>query len=161
MDDARFLAAMRDGIARFSEYRSSVPSLRFGYTRLLLSKCAEYELVAMQWSAGSESPIHDHGDSRCWIVLLEGSLDVENFQRTDDASGHVATLERRESIRVNAGDLDHRFNRNELHRVRNSSDAGCYSLQLYAAPLTTYTVVEEGSGICRAVPSIYDAAFNL
>lgn len=161
MNDAGFVAAMQRGIERFVDYRDSIPFLRAGYTRMLLSKCDAYELIAMQWAAGSQSPIHDHGDSRCWIVTLEGNLDVENFQRLDDGSAAVARLERRERMRVTAGELDHRYNRNELHRVRNTGTASTFSLQLYAAPLVEYTVVEESTGIARFVPSIYDAAFEL
>ncbi len=160
MDDPALVEAMRAGIARFEEYRSSIPFIANSYARLLLRKTAEFELVAMQWAPESKSPIHDHGNSRCWVAILDGVLDVENFQRLDDGLTSYARIAKDFDTRLIAGQLDHRLNWRELHRVRNSTGHNVFSLQLYAAPQTDYAVIDDATMLCRRAQPEYDAIFE-
>jgi predicted metal-dependent enzyme (double-stranded beta helix superfamily) len=145
----------------FPSYRDAMPAVAGRYTRTLLSANDAFELVGMLWSPGSISPIHDHGRSRCWVVMLEGSLSVDNYER-DDCDGDDASLRRGPTIRLSSGDLDHRLNDRELHKVRNIDPAcNAYSLQLYAAPLSDYTIVEETTGRCVRAYSKHDAVVAL
>ncbi len=160
MGNARFVDAMKMGIARFAEYRSIIPVTQ-GYTRTLLLKTPEFELVAMRWAPGSLSPIHDHGNSRCWVAILQGALDIENYDRLDDGFNPTANLQHTFDVHLKAGELDHRLNWRELHRVRNSTRESAFSLQLYAAPQEQYTVVDPETMHCgRALPT-YDSLFDL
>ena len=161
MNEPEFVAAMRSAIADFSKYRSSIPTIPQSYSRLLLRKTNAFELVAMQWSAGAVSPIHDHGESRCWVVMLDGALDVENYDRVDDGLSSTATLVRTADMRLTPGVLDHRLNWRELHRVRNASPQSVYSVQLYAAPQIDYAVVDEATMLCRRAFPTYDSTFDL
>ncbi len=161
MPHSAFAAAMREGIERFEHYRAALVPIPLSYTRTLLRRTDDFELVAMLWAAGSASPIHDHGDSRCWVVVLEGDLEVENYDRLDDGTTEMARLEKSMRNTIASGVLDHRANWRELHRVCNLSDASVYSLQLYAAPQTDFTIVDERTSICsRALPK-YDSTFTL
>ncbi len=160
IDVPEFAAALQRGIDAFDRYRSMMPPTRNGYTRTLLEKHSHYELVGMLWAPGSKSPIHDHGPSRCWVVLMDGTLEVENYERDDDDDAiphlkHVATE------LLGAGAIDYRLNRKELHRVRNRDDAAAYSLQLYAAPLSDYTIVDDLTGRARRMRAHYDAVVDL
>lgn len=160
MSNRAMVDAMLRGMAHFDRYRASLPLLPGGYTRTLLQKTGDFELVGMHWAPGSLSAIHDHGDSRCWVVVMEGMLDVDNYDRHDDG-GLQADLTHGSSIEVVRGDLDHRLNRRELHKVRNTRDCSAYSLQLYSPSLTEYTVVNEQTGICSKAAALYDAVFDL
>ena len=104
--------AMRAGIARFEEYRSSIPFIANSYARLLLRKTAEFELVAMQWAPESKSPIHDHGNSGCRVRNFCDlrRFSVENFQRLDDGLTSCARIAKDFDTRLIAGQLDHRLN---------------------------------------------------
>jgi cysteine dioxygenase len=159
--NAEFIAAMRTGLARFEEYRNAMPFVAGSYTRTRLMRTPQFELVAMQWAAGSVSPIHDHGDSRCWVVILEGALDVDNYERLDDCTGTRARIRPISSVTVKQGELDHRLNRRELHRVRNTGSASAFSLQVYSEPLTYYTTVDERTGECGRLDAKYEATFDL
>ena len=161
MNELEFVAAMRAAISEFSRYRDAIPTIPQSYSRLLLRKTGAFELVAMQWSAGAVSPIHDHGESRCWVVMLDGVLDVENYDRVDDGLSSKATLVRTEDMRLKPGDLDHRLNWRELHRVKNATPQPVYSVQLYAAPQIDYAVVDETTMLCRRALPAYDSAFEL
>jgi predicted metal-dependent enzyme (double-stranded beta helix superfamily) len=156
-----FVNAMREGIAKFHLYRDRVPYVPYAYTRMLLKRCAEYELVIMQWATGSQSAIHDHGDSSCWAALLDGSLEIENFNRIAEDREGYARLNMQSSATLLAGDLDSRSGPEELHRVRNTGEVNTFSLQLYAAPIRKYTVIDDRSGRCYSVSAQYDASVDL
>jgi predicted metal-dependent enzyme (double-stranded beta helix superfamily) len=159
--NAEFIAALKTGIARFGDYRAAMPFVEKSYTRTLLNRTMEYELVAMHWAPGAVSPIHDHGDSRCWVVILEGALDVDNYDRLDDFSNDVAQIRHTSANHLTTGQLDHRYNRRELHKVRNTGATCTYSLQLYASPITGYTTFEEGTGRIGHLEANYDSIFDL
>ncbi len=143
MANHAFAEAMLSSIGCFQDYRDAMPFAAGTYTRTRLQRNDDFEIVAMLWAPGSRSPIHDHGESRCWVVMLDGDLDVENFQRLDDGSGAIADLRSFAPARLTAGALDNRSGPKELHRVSNPCERPAYSLQLYAAPLGAYTIVDE------------------
>jgi predicted metal-dependent enzyme (double-stranded beta helix superfamily) len=154
--DDEFVAAMQRFAQRFETYRDRLPMIPYAYTRTRLAVAPHYEVVVMRWSPGSISPIHDHGSSHCWVLMLEGSLDVENFER-ESANGSLnVTLRPAGRITLGPGDVDHRGGPTELHRVRNASDEMAYSLQLYSEPIGRYTVVDARAGHSRIVTATCD-----
>jgi predicted metal-dependent enzyme (double-stranded beta helix superfamily) len=113
----------------------------------------------MSWAPKSFSPIHDHGSSRCWVLMLEGKLDVENFVCSETTPALVRPPEIRaaERILLEPGELDRRLGPTELHRVGNPDPNGyAFSLQLYAAPLTTYAIVDPVTHVRRIVTAACD-----
>jgi cysteine dioxygenase len=145
----------------FSRYRAQLPVIPLAYTRTRLMETPHFEIVAMHWAAGSVSPIHDHGDSRCWVLMLEGALDVENFERDDDASTNRCAMHSTGSMVLRADDIDFRYGPRELHRVLNTGAHSAYSLQLYAAPISTYNVFEEHTLAGRVVAATCDLHLDL
>jgi len=160
MGNPEFTAAMERAALAFVKYRSLLPTIPYAYTRTHLIETPHYEIVAMQWAAGSVSPIHDHGDSRCWVLLLEGTLDVHNFERQDDGSGDVAMRDTG-TFTLKAGDVDARYGPAELHRVVNSSTESAFSLQLYANPILSYNVFDEHARTSRSVAAVCDLRLDL
>lgn len=156
MGDGEFSQAMQRYADSFAGYRDRLPRVPHAYSRTRLAIAPEYEIVAMNWAPLSVSPIHDHGASRCWVLMLEGTLDVQNY--TCDAvelEGDVARLREAERIDLRAGDVDHRLAPTELHLVRNpSATESAFSLQLYARPLGTYSVVDARSFRRRLVSAV-------
>lgn len=142
MGDDEFSRTMERFALRFADYRDVLPLIPYAYTRTRLFLTPRFEVVAMRWAPGSLSPVHDHGNSRCWVLMLEGALEVENFEREDDRSNGLATLGATGRLSLRAGDVDFRGGPTELHRVRNAGDAMAYSLQLYCEPIESYTVVD-------------------
>jgi Cysteine dioxygenase type I len=160
IQDPQMIDAMLRGINAFSRFKSSLPFLAFSYTRTLLLKRPEFELVAMQWAPGSVSELHDHGDSRCWVAVIEGAVDVDNYERKDQGGPH-ADLIHTSSIRVAAGETDHRLNWRELHRVRNTADVSAYSLQIYSPRLTEYRIFDSSTGFYTTALAHYDSVCDL
>jgi predicted metal-dependent enzyme (double-stranded beta helix superfamily) len=160
LGDPEYVSAMERAADAFLRYRAHLPAIPYAYTRTRVLEKPHFEIVAMQWAAGSVSPIHDHGESRCWVLMLEGSLYVENFDREDDGSGEVS-IRQSGTLHINAGELDFRGSPRELHRVVNSSSETAYSLQLYALPISTYNVFEEHTNVSRAVSATCDLLLDL
>jgi Cysteine dioxygenase type I len=156
IDETEFCDAMKRFADTFGEYRSRLPAIPYAYSRTRLLVMPRYELVAIHWSPGSTSPIHDHGESRCWVLMMEGSLAVENFQRESDPETNPVVLRETGRIVLRSGDVDYRFGPYELHRVSNSQSESAYSLQLYAGPITSYSVVNPQSRQGRVVDAVCD-----
>jgi hypothetical protein len=156
--DEEFARAMERFALSFPSYGDRLPTIAHAYSRTRLAIVPQYEIVAMKWSPKSTSPIHDHGASRCWVLMLDGELSVQNFVCNPDAplSDPVA-LRQTEHLALRRGHIDHRLGPSELHRVHNPSDSqSAYSLQLYARPLTTYSIVDLHSGQRRMAKATYD-----
>ncbi len=156
MCNDEFSGAMDRCARSFETYRERLPTIPYAYTRTRLMRTPQFEIVAMRWSPGSISPIHDHGTSHCWVLMLEGALDVENFERDDDGNGSIVLLRNTGRLELAQGDVDYRGGPNELHRVRNTTERMAYSLQLYSVPIETYTVVDARSAQGRIVTATCD-----
>lgn len=156
LSNDEFFNSMERYAQAFAGYRERLPLIPYAYTRTQLLREPHYEIVVMRWSPGSISPIHDHGDSDCWVLMMEGALEVENFDRDDDGSSPIVTLRETGRIALGLDDIDHRGGPKELHRVRNATDRMAYSLQLYREPIHTYTVVDAHSRQSRLVTATCD-----
>jgi cysteine dioxygenase len=152
---------MQRAALAFSQYRSQLPQIPYAYTRTRLIERPHFEIVAMQWAAGSVSPIHDHGASRCWVLMLEGTLDVENFERDVEIKSQNISMRPNGKLTLKADDIDSRYGPTELHRVVNSSSESAYSLQLYATPIATYNVFDEHTNTSRVVTATCDFVIDL
>lgn len=143
----------------FPAYRERLPRIPFAYSRTRLAATMEYEIVAMNWAPQSSSPIHDHGSSRCWVLMLDGTLDVQNYacDAEDVGTDGPPNIRQTEHLTLRKGDVDHRLGPAELHRVRNlDSSESAFSLQLYAAPLVRYTIVDDHSKQRRIATATFD-----
>lgn len=109
-----------------------------GYTRTLLQRGEGFELIAMVWSPGALTPIHDHGDSRCATLVVAGSLAVEHFTRGADLGPERAALVAGEARVLIAGDGEALRDATELHRVATAGSDDAIAVHLYAVPLAAY-----------------------
>ncbi|HEY1654311.1 MAG TPA: cysteine dioxygenase family protein [Candidatus Tumulicola sp.] len=158
LGDETFAAAMKRFADAFPAYREHLPRIPYAYSRTRLFATPAFEIIAMSWAPQSISPIHDHGPSRCWVLMLEGTLDVQNFTCSDPARDGPLEIAATQRLTLRSGDVDHRLGPSELHRVGNPHATDrAVSLQLYAAPLSTYCVVDARSHVRRTVT----AACNL
>jgi cysteine dioxygenase len=126
------------------------------YTRNLVHRQAAFEIVALHWSAGARSPIHDHGGSRCFVSVVSGSLVSDEFALI--SGGRVAGPAKLSHLRTRtlaAGDIDVRTSQVDIHRVAAPA-AEAISLHIYAEPLDRYLVFDREAEVCRDARSRYD-----
>jgi len=134
-----------------------LPSRADGYTRSCAYRDSVFEILLLNWAPGGASPIHDHGDQHCWLYVIDGVLEVDDYVRLDpgDIPGY-AHVEQRGSRTLEPGGMDLRSGRFDLHRVAARSGVAAVSLHLYSAPLRQYLVYDEAARRCETAFGTYD-----
>ncbi len=128
-----------------------------GYTRTLLYGDDAFEMLLLNWDLNARSALHDHGGQHCWMAVMIGTLQVDDYARVDDGTiPGEAQVEARGSRLLNPRDLDLRSGPFDLHRVSAAGPQPAISLHVYAAPLRAYLVYDEAAGRCRSVIGTYD-----
>jgi hypothetical protein len=128
-----------------------------GYTRTCAYRNSGFEIVLLNWAPGASSAIHDHGDQHCWMLVLEGRLDVDDYLRLDpaDVPGY-AQVELCGSRGLEPGGMDLRSGRFDLHRVAARGSRSAISLHLYAEPLREFFIYDERARRCEVARSTFD-----
>lgn len=96
------------------------------YTRNLVLKTPNIEIILVCWMPGQASPIHDHGASDAVHLILEGEMCYTN----------IFPDGRKVSGTLRPGDIDH-VPVGVKHIIANNSDAGLVTLNIYAPALQT------------------------
>ncbi len=127
-----------------------------GYTRTCAYGDERFEILLLNWAAGSVSAVHDHGGQHCWLAVLSGELRIDDYRRLDsgDVLGH-AVLEAGASRLLAPGELDLRSGRFDIHRVV-TGNAPAISLHVYSRPLQSFLIYDEHAQRCKTVYGIYD-----
>ncbi len=151
---AEILLANRIDDAALAPYLHFVPGR---YTRIRLYGHTGFEILALCWPAQMRSPIHAHGDSRCFVHVYRGTLvNDEYVLRSGGETAGAAALRHIAAHTLKPGDLDIRTQRRDIHRF-TSLDEPAVTLHVYAEPLERCLVFDREREICRQVESFYDA----
>jgi NitT/TauT family transport system ATP-binding protein len=128
------------------------------YTRTCLYRDDRFEVLLLNWSPGAASALHDHGGQHCWLAVLEGRLEIDDYVRLDEGElpGH-ARIGARGSRMLECGGLDLRSGRFDLHRVNARRDAPAVSLHVYSQPLEKFLIYDQAAQRCDTAFGTYDA----
>jgi len=132
------------------------------YTRTCVHSDENFEMLLLNWAAGAASPIHDHGDQHCWMLVLAGQLEVEDYVRLDpgDVPGYAHVQEAGARL-LAAGGVDARSGRFDLHRVSSMPGVPAVSLHVYSGPLRRYLVYDALSRRCETAIGTYDDVLSV
>lgn len=134
---------------------------RRSYARTLLHRCENFEILVLHWKPQSVSAIHDHGGSRCWFAVAEGTMGVENFVRRDSgATPGYAQIEFEGRELLSSGAIDHRNDDVHLHRCF-AGDEQAVTLHVYANPIERFHTFDERAHRCSDASSTYDAILTV
>jgi predicted metal-dependent enzyme (double-stranded beta helix superfamily) len=127
------------------------------YTRTCLYRDDRFEVLLLNWSPGAASALHDHGGQHCWLAVLEGRLDIDDYVRLDegDVPGH-ARIGARGSRALERGGLDLRSGRFDLHKVSARRDGPAVSLHVYSQPLEKFLIYDQAAQRCETAFGTYD-----
>jgi predicted metal-dependent enzyme (double-stranded beta helix superfamily) len=127
------------------------------YTRNCVYRDDRFELLVLCWPGGICSPIHDHGESRCFMRVLRGSLTVETYSLVEQGRepGHARLTHAGTQVML-AGDSDALSPARDVHRV-GAPDAAAISLHLYAKPLVQCLIYNLARESCRIAVNGYDS----
>lgn len=99
------------------------------YTRNLMHKSEKFELLAICWQPGQESPVHGHEGEKCWSRVEMGMLRFTNYRAVPP--GDISNFE---ILSVNVGNPGYLDGPAEIHKVENAFDHPAVTLHLYSYP---------------------------
>jgi cysteine dioxygenase len=126
------------------------------YTRNLVARNEQFEMLVLCWSAGQESPIHDHAGQHCFMAVLEGQ--IEELQYALPAGGGPGRLRLTTRRTLERGQVAYIHDRIALHKVRPAGGRPAVSLHLYSRPIDVCQVYDEETGAVLSKQLIYHSA---
>jgi 3-mercaptopropionate dioxygenase len=136
------------------------------YARRLLYKSEElgYVVVAMVWGPKQGTPLHDHAGTWCVEGVLEGEIEVTQYDLQEDA-GPRLRFERQETLHTERGAAGSLIPPFDYHTIANArGDASAITLHVYGEEMNHCTVFEpvadQGAGDWyekKSKPLSYDA----
>lgn len=111
-----------------------------GYQRNVIKKTEFYELVAICWTPGQDTPIHDHVGSDCAFLIADG-VSTETIYTLNSEGLAVPT----EVRTYQAGEVCAAAEP-DIHRVSNDTTGELINVHVYTPPLHAYNIYQAASG---------------
>jgi cysteine dioxygenase len=102
------------------------------YTRNLIYEDKDMSLILMCWSPNTQSVIHNHDQSECFVRCIKGILHEEHFEDM-----HAVNESRSHIFNINAGECTTMSHDIKYHRIINSSSECAVTLHCYSPPITS------------------------
>jgi len=122
------------------------------YSRNLVWRSDDFELLLLCWNHGQESPIHDHAGQHCWMAVLEGQLEEVHYTEEDGGirQGRVKAFD--------APGVAYIHDDIALHLIRPTQGGRGVSLHLYSSPIDECRIfcpdTGEASGVAVGYHSV-------
>ena len=129
VDGARVATLLRQYAAGERTWERYAMEGQGSYSRNLVWRSRDFELLLLCWKEGQASSIHDHAAQNCWMAVLDGALEEEHFSHRD------GTLRRGRVKSYEAGGVAFIRDDIALHQIRPAAGGGGVSLHLYARPI--------------------------
>jgi len=105
-----------------------------GYQRNVIKKSEFYELVAVCWLPGQETPIHDHVGSDCAFLIVDGISTETIYETNEEGLAYPITFRHYQPREVCAAEEP------DIHRVSNDTNSELVNLHIYTPPLHAYNI---------------------
>ena len=125
------------------------------YTRNLIHKCKDYELMAVCWKPGQIAPIHGHEGEKCWARVESGKLKICNYKLENSTT--PLQIKKTSEIIGETGYLDGPA---DIHKVENPFDENAISLHLYTKPFNKCDIYNLDTGTKDRVALSYYSEFG-
>jgi cysteine dioxygenase len=131
-------AANHDDWRRFALFDPEV------YTRNLVGRNEQFEMLLLCWNLGQQSPIHNHAGQNCWMGVMEGEIEEILFSPpAGEGPGPLAQMNSKIHVQGRVGFINDDI---ALHRVRPVAGKRGISLHLYSKPIDECNVYDEATG---------------
>lgn len=114
------------------------------YARNTVFANEHFELVVICWKAGQASAVHDHGNSHCLYLVVDGEM-TEDLYDLDRAGAPRLKRSRewgRGAITISEGP--------DIHCIKNESEEPLVTVHIYSPPLgdsmTMFTPIPRTTG---------------
>jgi len=115
-------------------FRRPIPDC---YARRLLHRAPDlaYTMVVMTWGPGQRTPLHDHAGMWCVECVLEGRLDVTQYELTDQRDGRYR-FDQKATVQAGIGQAGCLIPPYEYHVLGNGlSDSATITLHVYGGEM--------------------------
>jgi len=168
----RFMEAMpisHEEIKPFVFWRDSF------YTRNLIYRDAQFEVMAICWMPGQKTAIHSHNGQLGWMSVPEGEVTVQNYRylRCSNpefqnvvgidclAGGHHIELERLNSLTCASDNKIVTVDKLQtIHQIENTGNTGCVSLHIYSRPIDSCVAYDLQKDVCYRRNLTYFSKFG-
>jgi len=133
------------------------------YTRNLIFKSEQFELMAICWDVGQVSRIHNHRDQQCWMAVPIGKLKNQNYRVLDhNAEKMTCRLEATSSFLITPTSPLEVDQEEPVHQVLNPAEwkERAVSLHIYSRPFNTCEVYSLEKGTYCDVPLYYTSEYG-
>lgn len=105
------------------------------YTRNCIRRTENFELIALCWEAGQETPIHCHGGEECWVYIVDDELEELRF---DERNFDIEN----EKFKMSLGEFQISYMEDSqgYHCLSNLNSKRAISLHLYHKPIDRCSV---------------------
>ena len=121
------------------------------YSRNLVYKDKDFEVLIVCWGPGQCAPIHGHEGEKCWMRIESGSLQITNYRLL---SLHPLSLEMINQDDLDSGSLDGPA---DIHSVKNISNQKAVSLHIYTKPFAQCDIYLPEKGVIERKSLVYDS----
>lgn len=104
------------------------------YTRNLVARTDDFELVVLCWEPARISPIHDHSNSDGWVRGMRGTIEEIWYQYKKHANGTLSVTKGRVA-QLGVGALTYINDNIAWHTVGNPGDTRAVTLHCYSPPI--------------------------
>jgi Cysteine dioxygenase type I len=124
------------------------------YTRHLVYKSQDIELLVLCWKQGAKAPVHGHEGELCWARVERGRLRFTSYREVSRAPLQVIPVG--PPVDGGAGHLDGPA---DIHAVDNPEEFGqdAVSLHVYSKPYDECDIYDLEEGVIRRVRLRYDS----
>ncbi|MAV96861.1 MAG: hypothetical protein CMG06_06970 [Candidatus Marinimicrobia bacterium] len=119
------------------------------YTRNLIHREQDFEIMLVCWPPHSSAPIHGHEGEKCWARVQTGQLNICNYE---EVSRKPLSLKKIQELKCSPGFLDGPA---DIHSVENVSDEFATSLHVYAKPYDECEIFDLEEGLVRRTKMDY------
>jgi predicted metal-dependent enzyme (double-stranded beta helix superfamily) len=102
-----------------------------------------YCVVAMVWSPGQGTSIHDHDGTWCVEGCMEGNLDVTSFRFEERVAADQIRLSQESVVSIGCGQVGALIPPFEHHKIHNAYQQPAITLHVYGKELAQCTRYEE------------------
>ena len=124
------------------------------YTRHLIHKDDDFEILIMCWRPGHKAPIHGHEGEKCFMRVERGSLLFTNY---DLISKDPLELTKIDSVKGEVGYLDGPA---DIHSVENVFDENSITFHIYSKPYSECDIFDLKTGSTYRKKLEYDTAYK-
>ncbi len=110
-----------------------------GYQRNVIKKNEFYELVAICWTPGQDTPIHDHVGSDCAFLIADGVSTETIYELNSEGLAVPTEVRTYQAGEVCAAEEP------DIHRVSNDTNGELINVHVYTPPLYAYNIYAPAS----------------